>query len=45
MMPMTDEELSKVAGTTDLESANLRQAKEKRTGGWVHVYFLKRSNL
>jgi len=33
IMPMTDEELSKVAGTAEIESAHIRQAKEKKTAG------------
>ena len=33
MMPMTDEELSKVAGTEEIEGAYLRQAKEKKVAG------------
>lgn len=33
MMPLTDEELAKVAGDTEIETAHIRQAKEKRTAG------------
>jgi len=33
MMPLTDEELSKVAGTVEIENAARRQALEKKTDG------------
>lgn len=33
MMPLTDEELSKVAGTQEIDNAKVRQAKEKKTAG------------